>query len=68
MRGLAPEDEFRDVAKSRGLSVEQIRKRFIRYKDINESAFWGSIDTPVVVAFDTPMLLALQAVNRTAVI
>jgi hypothetical protein len=69
MRGLAPEDEFVDVAKSRGLSVEQVRKRFIRYKDVNEAFFFAPGDTVVeAAAFDTPMILTLQAVNRSSVI
>jgi len=67
-RGLDLEDEFVDVAKSRGLSVEQVRKRVIRYKDINEVAFFAIGDSAIAAeAFDTPILLAMQAVNRTSV-
>jgi len=65
-RGLDFQDEFVDVAKSRGLSVEQVRKRFIRYKDIQESFFFAHGDAGV--AFDTPFIVAMQAVNRTATI
>jgi len=68
-RGLDIRDEFVDRASSRGLSVEQVRKRFIRYKDINESFFFAPGDTVVAAAaFDTPMLFTLQAVNRSSVI
>jgi hypothetical protein len=68
-RGLST-GEIKDVALTRGLSREQVRKRFIRYKDIQEGFYFGPIDTAVVVAaeFDTPMLIGLQAVNRTSVI
>jgi hypothetical protein len=68
-RGLDQQDEFVDVAKSRGLSSEQVRKRFIRYKDFTEIGYWAPGDAAVAaVAFDSPMLIGLQAVNRTATI
>ena len=49
-RGLATE-QIVDVAKTRGLSQEQIRKRFIRYRDINESAFFGNPVDPIITIF-----------------
>ena len=74
MRGLAP-DQFVDIAGRTlgpdfvGLSQGQVRKRFIRTRGLNEGFYFAPLDTAAaVVAFDTPMLLALQGVNRTAVI
>ena len=68
MRGLAP-DQFVDVAKSRGLSVEQVRKRFIHYKDISEASFFAPGDTVVaaVAPVDFGEIIALQAINRSSV-
>jgi hypothetical protein len=53
-RGLTTEQP-RDIAHSRGLSVEQVHRRFIRYRDVNESAFFAPLDISGITAVLPPL-------------
>src|SRR5947209_642233 len=61
--GLSLEN-VRDVARSRGLSVEQVRRRFIRYRDIadGETAFFAPQPAVSSVANSLSVSDALSAV------